>query len=281
METSPRIAIHAHAFYPAIWPEIRQCIQNIIDVCGSDKIYLCVTYPEGHDEIAAIVGQESYSCTSDTVAFPNRGYDVAPFICAFLNTIDLNRFDYVVKLHTKRDVNSWINFHPLHGSEWREALLSFCASKQAFLRSLGSFEKYDRLGMIASHKVINYCGSDIGKSVAQAANLLKRDFAITPKHLVSASGTMFMVRASLLRTFQKRYGLEDFICVTAQNRHSDYGLAALLEFAFTLCTDANGYLISEGRWPPALSKAGYAIQCTVFSMLRIASDTVRRITSGL
>ena len=58
-----------------------------------------------------------------------------------MRRFNLDETDFVVKLHSKRDISGIINFLPLRGSGWRRRLLAFCATPAAFRRSLAAFAR--------------------------------------------------------------------------------------------------------------------------------------------
>lgn len=275
---SVRVAIHAHVFYADLWPEIAACIDNVVAVCGAGNVTLVVTCLETNVNLRTEIGSRGFGCPVRLVGVPNRGYDVGPFVCEFLNTVDLDSIDLIVKLHTKRDVDTWINFRPMKGSEWRRELLKFCATENAFRKTIDAFARYPELGMVASHRVINYCGSDWGGEAKVVRQMLRDDFGLAPQHLVTASGTMFCARSEVLKPFRGRYEFADFPFVSARSAHCDYGLAARLEYAFTMVADAMGYVVSEGRWSPMLAYVGYAVQSVLFRALRFVSNAVRCFT---
>lgn len=274
-----RVAIHVHVFYADLWSELRACVRNVIAVCGARNVRLLVTYPEARSEIAQILEGELLECAVELIGVPNKGYDVGPFVSVFLSRVDLDSVDYIVKIHTKRNVDTWMNFRPLKGSAWRQELLKFCSTEKAFQKTIAAFSRYPKLGMVTSHRVINYCGSDWGRDAKVVRQLLCRDFGLAPRHLVTASGTMFCARAEIFKRFKGRYSFDDFLVVCAETAHSDYGLAAQLEYAFTMAADAEGYVVSEGTWPPWAARIGYALQSVVFCGLRRMSNAVRSITT--
>lgn len=272
------VAIHAHVFYDELWSELEACIRNVVEVCGADRVKLVITCPEAHAALEQLLKEEAstFGCDCEVVPVPNQGYDVGPFVCEFLQRVKLTEVDYIVKIHTKRDVDTWMNFRPMKGSKWRRELLKFCATKEAFRRTLKALERYPKLGYITSHRVINYCGSDWGADARVVKQMLYKEFGLAPRHLVTASGTMFCARAEIFKHFKGHYSFGDFSVVCAKTAHSDYGLAAQLEYAFTMTADAMGYVVSEGRWSPRMARIGYAIESVVFCALRFMSDAVRK-----
>lgn len=98
----------------------------------------------------------------------NYGYDVALFFNV-LDRLDLDCFDYVIKLHTKRDTpKCWVNFTPFEGGQWRRSLLSFCATPEAARRTLAAFARRPRLGMVAARALIDPSGVGAGRSGGMA-----------------------------------------------------------------------------------------------------------------
>ena len=275
-----KIAIHVHVYYPELWEELWSSVENIIRVAGADNVYLVVTVSEG--QIAALekVRTAKFACRSEIAAVPNRGYDVGPFVCEFLNKLDLDRFDLIVKLHTKRSVDSWMNFRPLRGAQWRTFLLSFCRSERAFLRTLQAFGKYEKLGFVSHNRVINHCGSDWGENVAKVQEKLAADFGVKANRPVTISGTMFCARAALFKIFQGRYRYDDFTAPDQRADHRDYGLAADLEYAFTLYADSLGFTVSAGIFPPAIAEFGYAVQSALFLSVRAVMRLVRKFNQA-
>lgn len=271
-----RLAIHAHVYYADLWSELGACIRNVIAACGGRNVRLLVTYPEVKPEILQILNGESFGCAMEIVSVPNRGYDVGPFVCEFLPRVNLSEVDYIVKIHTKRDVDTWMNFRPMKGAKWRRELLKFCATQEAFRRTLEALGRYPKLGFVTSHRVINYCGSDWGKDARVVKQMLRDEFGLAPRHLVTASGTMFCARAEIFKRFKGRYSFDNFPVVCAKTAHSDYGLAAQLEYAFTMTADAMGYVVSEGRWSPRMALFGYAVESVAFRVLRLMSDAIRK-----
>lgn len=263
-----KVGVHAHVFYPDLWPEVASCIDNIVAVCGAANVLIVVTYPESVPILRVEIEKRTFGYGARIVGVPNRGYDVGPFVCEFINKVDLDAFDLIVKLHTKRNVDTWLNFRPLKGASWRKMLLSFCSSRKEFERVVFAFAKYSRLGYVTKHRLVNYCGSDLHDQVEPVCRMLRDEYSLCPQHMVTISGTMFCARAKLLKCFQGRYAYEDFVLVDRANAHKDYGLAAQLEFAFTLAADAMGYLVSEGRFPVRFARFGYAMQSAAYLSLR-------------
>ena len=99
----PHTAVIAHVFYTELWEELKICINNIRECVLAGSVDVFITYPRIRTFVETIPGAR-------VVSVENRGWDSWPF-CKILNEIDLSSYDYVVKLHTKRDIpRFWLNF---------------------------------------------------------------------------------------------------------------------------------------------------------------------------
>ena len=189
-----RVAVIVHVFYPEMWPELAACIGNL-GVCD-----LTVTYV---DESAVAVARRDFP-NATFVRCENRGYDVWPFVMA-LKALDLSRYDLVVKLHTKRNIDRAHVFAMggtrLNGSAWRDRLLGFVKTPAAWAKTLTAFGD-PRVGMVAGRQVV-FGRKESGKACYDAAvRELQDKFAISARRGgIFVGGTMFAVRAALLHPF--------------------------------------------------------------------------------
>jgi lipopolysaccharide biosynthesis protein len=213
------------------------------------------------------------------IAVCNRGYDIGPFI-EVLHHVDLDQYDYIVKLHTKRNCdNAWVNYRCYNGSEWRRELLSFCSTKENVKRAMDAFSKQSNLGMIASSKMIDPSGiASCHHSSFSNEGLLELGIRTNPRTIVW--GTMFMVRASLFKPFLK-WNIDDFDFAPGRNNkdHIISGLTAIAEGAFPKVVEGQGYSISNGRGFVLMNKIESWFKLIVFTLLRYASDGVRLLKS--
>lgn len=189
-----RIAVIVHVFYPEMWPELVGCIRNVGDC---DLVVTCV------DEAAVAAARKDFP-EARFLLCENRGYDVWPFVTA-LKGLDLGRYDLVVKLHTKRNIDRAHVFAmggaTLNGSAWRDRLLGFVKTPEAWARTLAAFDD-PRVGMVAGRRIV-FGRKESGKACYDAAiRELNEKFAISARRgNLFVGGTMFAVRASLLRLF--------------------------------------------------------------------------------
>lgn len=112
------ILIHCHIYYPKLWKEFKECILNISALY---RYKLFVTMVEKNSDIEDDIMKNFPNNKIEIV--DNRGYDIGPFIHV-LNQVNLDEYSYIIKLHTKRNVESKKEaIRQMYGSIWRENLL--------------------------------------------------------------------------------------------------------------------------------------------------------------
>ena len=67
------ILVHLHIFYKELYPELKECLQNISD----HKFELFVTMVQAHQDIIDDLNKSFPGCKIQIV--PNVGFDIAPF----------------------------------------------------------------------------------------------------------------------------------------------------------------------------------------------------------
>lgn len=231
----PRIAVHFHLYY---FEQLEDILRRLS--CLNDCDYnLFVTMSEKNQQAQEKILQFN----PDTTIWQtqNSGYDVGPFI-DFLHKIKLEDYDFVLKIHTKRICNDYCKFKRRRFTikTWRNILLDgLLSSPQAVENNLHIMEKNPEIGMIGS----DYILVDINELLPPVQTLtaeMKNIDLDMPEDLHFVAGTMFLVRAKLLRPFLK-YQITDFAC-SDKNIH-DNTLAHILERLFGFAVTAQGYKI--------------------------------------
>ncbi len=128
----------------------------------------------------------------------NVGADIWPFIVV-LNQVNLDDYKYIVKVHTKR----WVETSYLlgkyraqtHGWAWRDMLMNILQPKN-FKRSITAFECNKRLGMVADYRLLCDSNQDDNETKEKTQELLSRFGFSSVKYV---AGTMFIVRATLMQ----------------------------------------------------------------------------------
>lgn len=128
----------------------------------------------------------------------NVGYDIWPFV-HIINTIDLSQYEYMVKLHTKRDmdralpINLGNGFYIETGSWWRDNLLAFISTKDNFNKCIEAL-KNPKIGMCTRfnliHNAPNHCG------VLNYARSQYPQYILDLDNYSFVAGTMFVAKVA-------------------------------------------------------------------------------------
>lgn len=224
--TPLRFAIHAHVYYRELWPELATCIRNFADY----EHNLFITTPHADDTLRQTILTDFPS--ADYRVMENRGYDVGPFI-EILNNLNLDDYDFIVKLHTKRDFNGIVNLRYFKGSEWRERLFDFCSTSEKLEQTIASFLSDQTVGMIAHGSLITERGDFLeDPSVCEKACDILSSSGLKPVKRQFVAGSCFIVRTKVFKPLHRRFSLADF------DKRTDHraSLAHALERVF-------GYLV--------------------------------------
>ena len=231
-----KIAVHLHLFYLEQLDDLLVRLQNLADY----PYDLFVTMVDDNAEAR----QKILTFKSDAKIWivPNLGYDVGPFI-DFLHKINLDEYDYIIKIHTKRAKSGSyciFNRHRFDMKTWRAMLLDAVISRNAIENNLRLLAQNDKIGMLSSEYVLTNekwayqnVMSQIEEEMAKIGLQMPED-----KHFVA--GTMFWARAKLLKPFFA-YKINDFV-VSDEQVHDEM-LAHILERMFGLAIYAQGYRI--------------------------------------
>ena len=269
-----RVLVHIHIFYAEYIKELAVCARNLECACGQGNVVTWVTFPAVRGEELESACREAFP-SANIMEMPNAGYDVGPFF-ETLAHIDLSRFDVVVKIHTKRDSPPmWINFRNLEGAKWRQALLSFCATRKAAERMVRLFEHRQDVGMIAGRGVIDINGFAVDhdrERLREALVQIGADCAAPMR----VWGTMFAVRTAILQRIGP-HRITEFLVITDENAHKVYGAADYFEELIPVVTQALGYRISSATYPLCIEQAYFVLARPVFSVFRTIARLARRI----
>lgn len=160
------ILVCVHIYYKELWPELRGLIANI--EAANMPYEMFITTPHHDNDWIEQLKHDQPLATIITV--PNKGFDIAPFIDV-INRIDLARYSYVIKLHTKRDIPYTSGtLRDLRGAAWRDSLTTILASPEVFTAYLQCFENDATIGMQSDYHCILPFEHDIDR---KAASLLK------------------------------------------------------------------------------------------------------------
>ena len=235
------ILIHCHIFHTQMWNELRDCIKNVA-IYPSD---LYVTMIEEHPDIREDILQLFPKAHIEIVE--GRGFDVGPFIHV-INHINLDKYSYIVKLHTKRDLPKDDNgFRNMHSDIWRKNLLLPFQNKNTFQQYVENFEKFPNVGMQGYYQL--FIKSSLLYAKAYDCDTYKNFQSFLTKHGLKKidfqylGGTMFIARAELFKYLQNlNISLQDF---SPSNRKEKGDLAHIFERFFGYIVYVQGYVLRD------------------------------------
>ena len=242
-----RILIHVHIYYVEMWPELKVCLKNILTTA---KCRLYVTMVEPRDDL--FVDIKTFCPEAVVDVLENRGFDIAPFIHV-LNKVDLSDFDYIVKLHTKRNIitkSFMFNGFDLSGDKWRQYLLNFCKTFENWRKTLDLLAK-DNITMVSDYHLI----SDADKSIdVEALKTFEQRLGLSYyRHQKFVSGTMFAAKAEIFSVIQYQLMPTEF-------RETSRSGMDLLPY---LCEVVFGCLASKGTIVSFDGKHAFLRKCCV------------------
>jgi len=217
-----KILVHLHLYYIDMLPEMLDYLRSLE---GRDYD-LCVTVVKEDTELREKL--LAFKPETKILTVENRGYDLAPFL-SVLHDVDLDKYDYLIKLHTKRDLPrpAYLPDGKFTGSEWRECLMGFLKNKQAFDRTMEIMEKKPDIGMLSHWKLIINAGKEDREANRRAEGIMQK-IGLQPQQKLFVAGTMFICRAELMKPLLKlNYAVNDFDVPAAD--HSGGTLAHALE----------------------------------------------------
>lgn len=224
------VAVVAHLYYLDLLPEILACRAALP---GAAPLFL--TVPEDKVEQARALTAAVPACAIRPCR--NRGRDIAPFM-ELLASGALDRFDAVLKLHTKRSP------HLLDGEIRRKLLFDMLAGERnATLRALAAFED-PATGMVGWADCYRTAPPYWMANEARVRAIAARMGA--PQSAVKVGffeGSMFWFRPSALAALRELgLGTEDF---EAEQGQVDGTLHHALERCFSIAAWTRGFTVRD------------------------------------
>lgn len=225
------IAIVAHAYYPELLADI---LRQRALFSGDVPLHVTVPDDKRRQAEAVVAGSDHVHLHS----VPNRGRDIAPFL-SLLNAGELDRYDVVLKVHTKRSP------HLLDGNIRRKLLFALLFGERNANQRIINLFADPAVGMVGwggcYHKNPAYWMDNKVRTLDLAERMGAGDVA----RLGFFEGTMFWVRPAALEPL-KRLGLavDDF---EAEQGQTDGTLHHALERCFTISAWSAGYDVLDLR----------------------------------
>lgn len=189
----PNVLVHFHLYYHEQIDFFIKKLKNI-DFCKWD---LFVTYSV--DDIKS--NEKLLKLKPDTHfrKLRNCGYDILPFFTV-LNSVNLDDYDYVLKLHTKNYYNN--EFLVGSGYTWRNLLVdALIGSKRTWKNCLSIMDKNKDIGMIGANECIRSIQEDSDIMRANCSN--ERFGNINNSNFSYIAGTMFLCKSVILKILKE------------------------------------------------------------------------------
>lgn len=245
MSENPALAVHLHLYYLPLWPEIKNYLKNI----QTYPYDLYVTMNKDDPEVVRDI--LDFHENAKIFVLENRGYDVGPFIY-FLHQIDLAKYDLILKIHSKNPNSSYeipINHKIVDRPSWVKLLYdALLKSPDMFMKNISAFQKDAKLGMVGSKYCITSNSWNSRDVRPQVMDMLAQWGITHVNKIAFVSGTMFMVRASLMQHFKDAFSFQDF--EKMDKYVGDGTLAHILERVFGCYVVARGYKLKgfDSNW---------------------------------
>ena len=239
-------AVHLHLYYMEQLAGLLEDIGNLGKV--GEKYDLYVTIARAAPQPEAEKAIRTLKADAEIWYPENRGYDIGAFV-DFLHRINLGNYDYVLKLHTKNrryGEYGYFNGKRFSTATWSKMLVeSLLGTAENVRNNYKIMSQEPKVGMLG-------CGYCITGEAWSYKMLESSIYAASEKmglppidKFKFVAGTMFMVRAQLLKPFLQ-YKQENF--EEASVRIRDYTLAHVLERVLGFAVMAQGYEIKGVKY---------------------------------
>ena len=233
-----KLAVHFHCYYTDMLDECLSCLRNL-SVCDRD---LYVTLVREDPVVRAKVS--AFDSQAQIAVVQNCGYDVGPFIW-FLRQISLDRYDAVLKVHTKRRTLSeetLFNEYTLSLDLWPRLLWdALLGSPEIVTKNLDALTRNETLGMIGSKYCLALGCDTLELPLSAVEHEMARMGLPMPHPFSFVAGTMFLVRSALLAPLTTIYAPSQF-SPSSPTVHNG-SLAHVMERVFGCLVRQAGYEI--------------------------------------
>lgn len=236
-----RVGVLAHIFYPEMTPEILELADRLP---GGYQLIATTTTEDRRAAILAAL--EAHGRTGDEVRIveSNRGRDITAFLIACRDVLQSDRFDVVVKLHTKKSPQSGFN----RARHFRSLLFDNLLHSPGYAaNALRLFVDHPSLGM-AFPPMVHIGYPTLGRAwftnrepAQELAKALGIDVAFDDVSPIAAYGSMFFARpAALAPLVDAAFRYEDF---PDEGGYADGGMAHVVERLFAYAAISQGYQV--------------------------------------
>jgi lipopolysaccharide biosynthesis protein len=236
----PKIAVHLHLFYTDLAEEFISYLKRI-----NSAFDLYVTFVK--DDQFAMYKIHKRIPHAHFLMCENRGKDIGGLI-TFLNHVDLLSYDLILKIHSKKSLNSHFYINEIkrfdksieNGDDWRKLLLDSLIPRNGVEKIIEKFAEDDKIGMMGPQKFLAFSSDGNEPMLGKLCN----DLGLDPyfdKTLIYFAGSMFWIRPDILHKIkQKAYSSTDF----AEGNILNGGLEHAFERIFGSIAESLGYRVN-------------------------------------
>lgn len=231
-----KLLVHIHLYYQDQIDFFLQKLQNI--TIPYDVIF---TITDDNEQIRNVIMHKLPFAT--ILVVKNIGYDIYPFILA-MQQFDLDKYEYILKLHTKNYRSDSIPINHLHycGWEWRDDLINSLIGKKCYFRKALRKISDKKNGLVCSGNFIFYkedvSNREFTKKICADYGMPYRDDCLY------CAGTMFLCRADIIRYVVKKRVFSDNDFVQNEYKTAMYGtFSHAMEYMFGAFCQHLGYRI--------------------------------------
>ena len=201
-----KMAVHLHLYY---LNQLSKTLSYLKSLEGFDYDLFVTMVHENKDVEQQL---KTFNPNARVFVVENKGYDIGPFI-EVLHKIDLDKYDCVLKMHTKSDTKDnraiALNNYCLSNTIWTSLLWdSLLGSKQQFKKALSVLQN-EKVGMVASSLCITKNKKNYDYLLPEINNELKKTGFEPMDKLSFVAGTMFLAKSNVLKPLLN-YQLNDF-----------------------------------------------------------------------
>ena len=268
-----KFLVHLHIYYHN---QVDYFLKKLSNIEGCDWD-LYVTYVEENQQSFDKIKNFKPGTTFIKVA--NIGYDVWPFI-QVIRKINLEDYDYVLKLHTKNLSNKKVKIlgcikYCFSGSFWRDELVNtLIGTKRIFKNNLNALKNDQNIGMIFSRIFYISLTNILTEETFLLYKLEKR---LNLKHFNKfLAGTMFIIKSDALKILANSDINENDFSQKSLS-HSGGSIAHVIERLFPMIILDKKYKVHTVKNPSYFMAKAEIIFKKLFRMRNSEDKTYRII----
>ncbi|MBQ6027449.1 MAG: hypothetical protein IJL21_02765 [Alphaproteobacteria bacterium] len=211
----PRVLVIIHIYYSN---QVDLILDSLNNISLPYDLYCSISNKAEYQEIKNKI--LDFNPDAHIIDVSNVGYDIWPFV-HIINSVDLSQYEYIVKLHTKRDMDCTLpgnlgnGFYIGTGPCWRDNLYAFVSTKENFNKCIAAL-KDPKVGMCARFNIIhnapNHCG------VIDYARMHYPQYILNLDKYSFVAGTMFVAKAAPFKIL-KDMNIDDTLFEAPKTTH--------------------------------------------------------------